>query len=307
MNFICFSQKEIPAIFIALLEMLDKKGGLLYNIRCKKIRGGSMHKNIGFSQKIFKICLSVLTGLVAAQFIVQVWWLFLSGGETPYTVESIAYHFSMIKGYGAWILLVVVGGIVFPEQAEKTVGLVETEKKIERLKERLPLGYQTEEMKKTQKLQKILCWVCFAICAVVSVCIMILMLNTNYEAAFTGAFFQSHTEAEKLVWVALLSIAMLGCCSAAAYVNERSRVQELALVKAAIAENAKKGIKAEKRESAVAPSKFAFLGTEKSVLISRIALGVIGLVFVVAGISNGGMADVLEKAVQICTQCIGLG
>ena len=51
----------------------------------------------------------------------------------------------------------------------------------------------------------------------------------------------------------------------------------------------------------------AFLQKPTVVLITRIALGVIGVVFVVFGIFNGGMADVLEKAVKICTQCIGLG
>lgn len=39
----------------------------------------------------------------------------------------------------------------------------------------------------------------------------------------------------------------------------------------------------------------------------RIALLTVGVFFVVAGIQNGGMADVFEKAKNICTQCIGLG
>ncbi|MBQ8302391.1 MAG: thioredoxin [Clostridia bacterium] len=33
----------------------------------------------------------------------------------------------------------------------------------------------------------------------------------------------------------------------------------------------------------------------------------ISLVLVVLGIFNGGVADVLGKAVKICTECIGLG
>jgi hypothetical protein len=31
------------------------------------------------------------------------------------------------------------------------------------------------------------------------------------------------------------------------------------------------------------------------------------LLFIVLGIVNGGMADVLNKAIKICTECIGLG
>ena len=40
---------------------------------------------------------------------------------------------------------------------------------------------------------------------------------------------------------------------------------------------------------------------------NHFAFGVVGIAFVVFGIYNGGMKDVLDKAVKICTQCIGLG
>ncbi|MBE7080094.1 MAG: thioredoxin [Clostridiales bacterium] len=41
--------------------------------------------------------------------------------------------------------------------------------------------------------------------------------------------------------------------------------------------------------------------------MTRIVLAVCGAVLVVVGIFNGGMASILEKAINICTQCIGLG
>ena len=39
----------------------------------------------------------------------------------------------------------------------------------------------------------------------------------------------------------------------------------------------------------------------------RGAIFVVGVVFIVLGVLNGGMADVLGKAIRICTECIGLG
>ncbi len=39
----------------------------------------------------------------------------------------------------------------------------------------------------------------------------------------------------------------------------------------------------------------------------RIAVVLIAFLFIVLGILNGGMGDVLAKAVRICTECIGLG
>ena len=41
--------------------------------------------------------------------------------------------------------------------------------------------------------------------------------------------------------------------------------------------------------------------------IVRISLLLTGLVLIVLGILNGGLRDVLIKAVNICTECIGLG
>ena len=41
--------------------------------------------------------------------------------------------------------------------------------------------------------------------------------------------------------------------------------------------------------------------------IVRVALLLLAVCLIVAGIFNGGMKDVLDKAVAICTECIGLG
>jgi len=45
----------------------------------------------------------------------------------------------------------------------------------------------------------------------------------------------------------------------------------------------------------------------KKTLYVRIALAVLALALIAAGIANGGVRDVFVKAVNICTECIGLG
>ena len=42
-------------------------------------------------------------------------------------------------------------------------------------------------------------------------------------------------------------------------------------------------------------------------LIIRYAILAVAIVFIALGVFNGGMKDVLAKAVKICTECIGLG
>ena len=52
---------------------------------------------------------------------------------------------------------------------------------------------------------------------------------------------------------------------------------------------------------------FAFLGKEKSVFVIRIVVAVAGVGLLLGGICFEGTAEVLTKAINICTQCIGLG
>ena len=40
---------------------------------------------------------------------------------------------------------------------------------------------------------------------------------------------------------------------------------------------------------------------------ARIAIIALAVVFIILGVNNGGMEDVVQKAVKICTECIGLG
>ena len=43
------------------------------------------------------------------------------------------------------------------------------------------------------------------------------------------------------------------------------------------------------------------------ILGARVAVCAVGILFIVLGAMNGGMNDVLGKAIKICTECIGLG
>ena len=42
-------------------------------------------------------------------------------------------------------------------------------------------------------------------------------------------------------------------------------------------------------------------------LVAKIIIIALSAIFILLGVLNGGMADVLGKAIKICTECIGLG
>lgn len=49
------------------------------------------------------------------------------------------------------------------------------------------------------------------------------------------------------------------------------------------------------------------LNSNKFVYSTRLVVFCAAIAFVVVGVLKGGMGDVLMKAINICTECIGLG
>ncbi len=52
---------------------------------------------------------------------------------------------------------------------------------------------------------------------------------------------------------------------------------------------------------------FVSKNEKELILGSQIALVLLATVYITLGVLNGGMNDVLQKAIKICTECIGLG
>lgn len=80
-----------------------------------------------------------------------------------------------------------------------------------------------------------------------------------------------------------------------AYHNEKSLKNEIELMKKAPAKET-----AEEIENTASK-------TEKAVMVARVGLLLVGISFLLYGYFAGGTADVLTKAINICTECIGLG
>ncbi len=77
------------------------------------------------------------------------------------------------------------------------------------------------------------------------------------------------------------------------YYNEKSLIRETELLKKAV-------------DSSSVEKEITYPG-EKVILYVRIALICIAVAAVIYGFIAGGTADVLTKAINICTECIGLG
>lgn len=119
-------------------------------------------------------------------------------------------------------------------------------------------------------------------------------------AVFSGVYLFnpenfSSLDLEKVVGSMVLHVAPwvavgLAAAAAAVILNSQSILREVEILKSV-------------------PKKQAEQPAEKKSLVPplRLALLAVAVVFIALGVTNGGLWDVLVKAINICTECIGLG
>ncbi len=287
------------------------------------------------TQKIrstYGLVLALLSVVVGVLFIVQTWRIYAVEGKGSYTPERIGEMFRQIAiPVWLWIVLVVAGSVfacVYPEEKGRPKAYVDVKLALIRAKKRLPQGEYVSEIASVEaREEKVRAWiaaVAIAVCAVLLFVVVAVLLDIFYLPWISRAFFvKDGGLADRLFQSAIFSLFALAVASVGLIFIERSRKKEQKayldiLVKAKKGEPpveveapVKKCVCKEKWTAFVAKinfwEKLSPAVKKKVVFGLRVGLGVVGLAFVVWGIANGGMKDVLSKAINICTQCIGLG
>ena len=263
-------------------------------------------------RKYFGLFTSIWTGIVAIALIVQVWRIY-NFQDKAFTVAKITVRFQEIATLVyIWLVAVVVSGVlayVFPMPQGKITPYVELKRTLARLEKRLP--NVSKERAKESKKRIIAYWVCGVFACICSVVALVYML-ADYEMKATSGFLAHHEEAERILRALVWVIAGLGVSVAVAYFTDGTYEKEIGLAKAEITANAKQGVKytqTEEKATLGGALKKAFSFTENKWFTFgvRVAVLVLALVFVFVGIDNGGMKAVLDKAINICSQCIGIG
>jgi hypothetical protein len=262
----------------------------------------------GLEDKRQRLCfwgralLGVWTVFVGALFILQVWRVFLVDGA--FTAQNVAARFWEIAAFFfLWILLIGAVGVLeclFP-QKEQVRAVIDLRLTLSKLKARL----SENERGRYAFTVRFAAWCVFFLAA--GVCAAMVagyLLSPAYKQAANAGFFAEHGEAERLVRSLPYLFGAIALAVGVVYFEEEQLKKELAFVKMQIAENAKKGVAL---RGGALECKKDNAASGKAVLIARCIVGGVALLCIVSGIFNGGMADVLGKAVNICTQCIGLG
>lgn len=262
---------------------------------------------------VYGTALALYTLVIGALFIVQVWSIFRSAPDNPFTVSIIKEKFSQISIFvWLWIAFVAIGGVmsyVWVEEEARPKAYVDVEKTLTRLKGVFAADESDMQLlRKKSYFRYAVYGVVGAMFAVVATLCAIWIFDITYTPAHDSTFFTEHgAVADRLFKLLPWVLAAMAVWAVAIVVRSFSLKQETAYVKAQIAAGKRKPREEQTSEKLEKKGKVQSKNYAKLVLGLRIGLGVAAVVLLIVGISNGGMIDVYEKAKNICTQCIGLG
>lgn len=263
-------------------------------------------KTIRFWYGIF---LSVFTLVVGILFLASVSDIYFSAkaGEQIFTREILNERLlPAIILFCIWIAAVIAGfvlSVVFPFN-EKQKRKQSPEKTFARLKKRLPQGEGEDfqrnlaHVAKAEKIRIVAWCVCGFLCVAAGVVTLVYVFDPAHFA--TTQFNADMLNMAK--WVLPCVAVSFVACIVAAVAERMSAARALPYLKSAIAAGGKPQTKAQETRA------LAVQKQEEHILLGvRIAVAVLGVAMLIWGICNGGANDVLTKAINICTECIGLG
>ena len=240
--------------------------------------------------KIALSCVIVLAGICLMVACVSIY----RSGDKPFSRDAVAAAFAPISIPVYLCLAMVLGGfvlkLIFPEPAEKPAAVKQPSVTLKRLQSRADLAGCADDLKagilaqqQRRKKQKRISALILAACALVFL-----------VYALDGSHFhpsEINTSMIRAMWVLLPCLAVaFAACIRFVHVRKDSILKEIELLKQCPKKDAPQ---AEQKSGHCVKVRYALL-------LAAVALALFGFF-------SGGTADVLTKAVNICTECIGLG
>lgn len=245
--------------------------------------------------RIYNVLFSIVIILAGICLIIGVLTIYNSGDQ-PFSRESVAATFSTIA-FPVYLTLVMavisfVWEIISPSDKEKNPNAKDYPAMLSKLYEKKDFsngeaGIQAEikALWKTRRLHIIIRTIVLVVCSAI---FLLYALNS-------ANFHQSEINASMIGAMKVLVPCSLVAFAYALFValhNEKSIQKEMELAKklpdATTVEN-----EIVREETRISPYRNAILTA--------------AIILIVYGLLNGGTIDVLAKAINICTECIGLG
>ena len=264
--------------------------------------------------KIFLIVQSALCVLIAVLLSASAIRIFLDGSAWQAAGHPSDWIYTREKAAGALapILPLILASIVMTiiglvkdirdEDADKPVQDPEISRDL--IAARVP--QPSPEMAREQDLQKKLRiggWIGFAVCMIP---IFIYVTNADHFTQTDAAGLDQNIVA-LIALIVPWTIAGLACLVITTVLQEKSILRETDAANAAIKAAMAAAAPAQAAAKAPAPLNSISPETARRRILLRRVLMAAAVLFIVLGIFNGSMKDVLIKAIKICTECVGLG
>lgn len=228
-----------------------------------------------------------------------------AGNSSPYTYDLLMGRLTgeLAAPFWIWVVLIFAGFVLWEvfNVPEKRRGLTDARYVLQRLQKRIPaevgdgLKSSLDYVKREQKILKIFRICLYALTGLFLVYVIAYMCTPSNFPNVSKTADMKQLSAFILPVAAMIYIAWLVYVICYGY----SAKLQLPYVK-----KLTKGVK----EPQVKLGKFAaFVQSKYFVLGVRIAVACFAVAFVIAGCFNGSVQEVLNKAIRICTECIGLG
>ena len=246
---------------------------------------------------IYGIILSAMLIIAGLCLIVACVGIYNSG-DKPFTPDSVAAAFSGIAVPVYLCLALIVGGFVldgiFPGEKRKLPVEKQYPVILRRLRERLDLSscdpVMSNAIRKLQKSRKLRKNIALGLLILGSIVFLCYGLNPKnfHQSEITQSM-------ENAMWVLLPCMFIpFGYSIFAAYYEIASIKKEITLTKEALGGTA-------------GQANVSCPVSQKRTPWLRYGILVVAVVFLVYGFFAGGTNDVLTKAINICTECVGLG
>ena len=309
-HIIRFAEFAEPKIIRALEVTIKKLEEMSENYEKRRIARSKLTKKEKFLRYFPRATVTSLI-VLGVLYIIGVYHLYLTGGDTPFSRESVGSYLVMLAIPSAiTVIMLIVNTVltkIFPKSGDyKYDGVAVADFKLEARLEKLVSQFDVDnapnEIKERIKYQYKREKNAFTVAIIVTV------LTAIYSAAvvFNTSRYTIETVNSDIAGAMLptLFCTAIALCvwSAWSVIRTHSRQEVVFAIKDAIRENKALYLKTEKKEHTAS---FIHSDTAKNILRGVIIAASVALIAL--GIMNGGMADVLDKAVKICTECIGLG
>ena len=245
---------------------------------------------------IHTVCGCVISAalIVAAVCLIVSAYTIYNLGDSPYTPESIGAEYDKIA-VPLWVaIFAVIAGIVLnialPMPKSKAKAIKDPFIKLRILQKKLPADCTHTGIARQRSIRKIARTVCALLCTIAF--IPAIAVLCDYDSFTVDNLTPALLRVVGMLALgAIISGVLLFVLSV---IERRSAAREIEWTKLAIS-------------SAEKSDKKAIKNSESNVKITRLVLVGIACALIVIGLTQDGFYDVLQKAIRICTECIGLG